>query len=177
MSSQLTAAFEKKSRIRSTPALIGRDGTDLKHELQARVRPEGAADLRRGEPVRENDVGCEVVFAADERGADAVGIDGNAAPLERTDLLGVEAPRDHDLDPLEAVFVQSLANLPDEALVDARRLELAHLVPERAVDERVGRVQADPPEALAERAGDLERRLHGVVLEVDEDGDVEVGRR
>ena len=64
-----------------------------------------------------------------------------------------------------------------EPLVDAARVEVAHLVPERAVDELAGRVEPHAPEPRAERAGDLERGAHGVVLEVDQHDDVEVVRR
>src|SRR5919109_104241 len=151
--SRASATLPRKSTIWSTPALIGLGGEDLKHELEARVGPVRPADLGRGQSVGEDDVGGEVVLAANERRADAVRVDGHLAMLEGTDLLRVEAARGDDLDPFEAVFVQSLANLPDEPLIHAGRPEVAHLVPERAVDERLGRIEANAPEALAEGAG------------------------
>src|SRR2546429_3884391 len=80
--------------------------------------------------VGQHDVGGEVVRAADQRGADAVGVDGNASLLELADLLDGEAPGDDDLDPLESVAVESLADLADEPLVDAGGLEVAQLIPE-----------------------------------------------
>src|SRR5205807_7435574 len=115
-------------------------------ELESRVRPETAAGLGRRAAVREDDVGGEVVRAADQRRADAVGINGNAPLLELADLLRGEAAGDDDLDPLEAVSIERVAHVPHQAFADAGRLEVAELVPERAVDERLRRVEPDTPE-------------------------------
>ena len=75
---------------------------------------------------------------------------------------------------LEAVVVERVAHLAHEPLVHPRRLEVAQLLPERAVDEHLRRVEPHAPELRAERARNVERRLHGVVLEVDEHRDVHV---
>src|SRR5205823_2265812 len=113
--------------------------------------------------------------AADQRRADAVGVDRDATALERADPLGVEAAGRDDLDALEAVAIERLAHLADKPLVDAAWVEVAHLVPERAVDELARGVEPYAPEPRAQRSGDLESGLDRVVLEVDEDGDVDVG--
>src|SRR4051794_40521676 len=167
----------RMSTIRSTPALIGREREKLKHSLQPATFAEAATDLGRGEPVGEHDVAGEVVLAADERRADAVGVDGDAPLLEGADLLRVETARGDDLDALEAVLVKSVAHLPHEALVDARRLEVAHLLPERPIDKHLGGVEAQAPQTIAQCACDLERGPDRIVLEVDENGDVQVRRR
>ena len=90
-----------------------------------RARAAGSAgttpDLRRREAVRENDVGGEVVVAPEQRRADAVGVDRDVVRLELADALDVEAAGDDDLDALEAVLVESVPHLADEALVDATR--------------------------------------------------------
>src|SRR5262249_60701389 len=109
---------------------------------------------RGGTAVLEPAVGGEMVRAADQRGADAVGVDGDAALLELADLLDREPARDDDLDPLEAVAVERVADLPHQALVDPRRLEVAELIPERTVDERLRGVQPHAPEPRPERAPD-----------------------
>src|SRR5437764_8164407 len=143
-------------------------------ELQARIRPIAAPRLRRGPAVGEDDIGREIVGAADQRRADPVGVDTNAAGLELANLLDGEPARHDDLDVLEPVVVERVADLAHQALVDAGRLEVAELVPERAVDERLRRVEPHAPEPWPESAGDLECSLHGVVLEVDEYGHVEI---
>ena len=70
--------------VRDADLLLG-DG------LQAGVRPERAADLRHRPPVHLDDVGREVVGAADERRAHAVRVDGDALGLERPDAVDREA--------------------------------------------------------------------------------------
>src|SRR5213592_2604846 len=82
----------RMSTIRSTPALIGREGVNLKHSLQQAALAEAAAHLGRGEPVGEHDVTGEVVLTANERRADPIGVDGDAPLLEGADLLRVETP-------------------------------------------------------------------------------------
>src|SRR3954467_13393775 len=105
--------------------------TPLRDALEARVRPRPAADLRRGLTVRDHDVGREVVRPADQRRADAVGVDGDVTGLEFGDLLRGEAARDHDPHLVEALAIERLADVRDEPGFDARRLEVAHLPPER----------------------------------------------
>src|SRR4051794_31943819 len=86
-------------RIRpDTPALYqaARGVARLVHEVEPRVRLVPAAGLGRRVAVGEHDVRGEVVRAADERGADAVRVDGHAVALELADLGHVEAARDDD---------------------------------------------------------------------------------
>src|SRR5205823_12149487 len=96
----------------------------LLDELDARVGAEAPAHLGGGASVRHDDVGREVVLAADQGRTDAVGVDRNAAALELTDPLRVEATGSDDLHLLEPVPVERLPHLPDEPLVDAARLEV-----------------------------------------------------
>src|SRR6266508_2760865 len=95
------------------------------------------------------------VEAADERRADAVRVDGCARRLELADLLDREAPRGDDLHALEAVSVERLAHLPYQPLVHSRGLEITELLPEGTVDEHLRRVEANAPQARAERACDV----------------------
>src|ERR687888_2571277 len=104
--SAASASDPRKSTIRSTPALIGRGVENLKHSLQALVGTKAPADLRRGQAVGQDDVSGVVVFAADERRADAVRVDRDTTLLEGADLLGVEAAGCDDLHALEPVLVQ-----------------------------------------------------------------------
>ena len=131
-------------------------------------------DLGARPAVEQHDVGGEVVLAADQRGADAVGVDGDVGGLELADPRGGEAAADDDLDVGEAGAVERAADLLDQAGVDAGGLEAAHLVPQRAVDEQLGGVQAHAPQLALERLGHLERGGHRVVDEVDQHGDVHV---
>src|SRR6266508_4328408 len=103
----------------STPASIGREAIELKHQLHPRVGPVPAADLRGRKAVRQDDVRGEVVLAANQRRADAVGVDGDTPGLELADALGVEPSGNDDLDPLEARFVEPVAHLAPEPLVHA----------------------------------------------------------
>ena len=84
---------------------------------QARVRAVLAPDLPARAAVDHHDVGREVVRAADQRGADAVGVDRHAVGLERADALGGEAAGDDDLDVAVAVRVE----LGADELARARR--------------------------------------------------------
>src|SRR5688500_2492058 len=81
----------------------------LSHELEARVRAVAAADLCGRAPVGHDDVRGEVVLAADQRRADAVGVDGDALPFECLDLVDGEAAGGDYADPLEAVVVERVA--------------------------------------------------------------------
>src|SRR6185312_2669009 len=146
----------------------------LVDELEPRVFAVVPAHLRRRTAVGHHDVGREVVLAADQRRTDAVGVDRHSPLLEGPDPLGREAAGDDDLDVLEAVAVERLAYLAHELLVHAARVEVAYLVPERAVDELLGRVEANTPEPRPECPRDLQRRPDRVVLEVDEHGHVDL---
>jgi len=119
--------------------------------LQPRVVAQPPPELAGRLPVRHDDVGGEVVGAADERGADAVGVHRDAPLLEVTDLLHGEAAGDDDPHVTEACGVERVAHPPDEPLVHPGRPEVAHLLPQRAVDERLGRVEPDTPEPVAQR--------------------------
>jgi hypothetical protein len=124
------------STILSTPASIGREAIELKHELHSGVGPVPAADLRGGEAIRQDDVRGEVVLAPDQRRADAVGIDWDTSGLELADALDVESSRSDDLDPLETRLVERIAHLVHEPIVHAAGVEVAHLAPEGTVDQR-----------------------------------------
>src|SRR5215204_4924761 len=126
----------KMSTMVSTRASIGREAVGLKHRLHPRGRPVPAADLRGRQTVRQDDVRSEVVLAANQRRADPVGVDGDAPVLELADALSVEPSGNDDLDPLEARFVEGVTHLAHEPLVHASRVEVAHLAPEGAVDQR-----------------------------------------
>src|SRR6185295_9723988 len=78
----------------------------LSNGFQARVGAILAPDLRARPAVVHHHVGGEVVGAADQRGADAVGVDGHAVLLELADALGVEAAGDDDADLAEACLVE-----------------------------------------------------------------------
>src|SRR5919108_529364 len=73
--------------------------------------------------------------------------------------------------------VELISPLAHEPFVHADRLEVAQLTPERAIHERLGRIEADAPEARTERPRDVERRVHRVVLVVDEHCDVRIRGR
>ena len=122
-----------------------------------------------------HDVRREVVLAADQRRADPVRVDRHRSRRSNAWIFStVKPPGRDDLHALEAVLVERQPHLADEPLVDASRVEVAHLLPERAVDEQARRVEPDAPEARPQRAGDVERSSHRVVVEVHEDGDAEV---
>src|SRR5581483_4440934 len=109
----------------------------LRDGLETRVLAESPPELAGRAPVRQDHVGREIVRPADQRGAHAVRIHRHAALLERADLLGGEAAGGDDPHSRAAGVVERAANLTDEPLVHAGRLEVAHLVPQRAVDERL----------------------------------------
>src|SRR5215218_3095231 len=118
--------------------------------LEARVRPRPPPDLRRGLPIGDDDVGREVVRAADQRRADAVRVDRDVIGFELGDLLRREPAGRDDPYLLEPVAVERLAHVRDEPSVDTRRLEVPHLPPERAVDKRLRRVEPHSVEPRAE---------------------------
>src|ERR1700758_5147978 len=125
-----------------------------------------APELCRGTSVGQDDIRGEVIGSADERRPDAVGIDRHAALLEDADLLGGEAAGGDDPHTAEAAGVERIPHLAYEPIVDARRLEVTHLFPQRLVDEGLGGVEPDAPEPIAERLSNLECRADGVVLEI-----------
>src|SRR4051812_46388575 len=74
----------------------------LGDRLQPRIGPQLAADLCARLTLEADDVGREVEGAAQERRADAVGVDRRPGLLEALDLLGGEAAGDDDLHVLVA---------------------------------------------------------------------------
>ena len=91
------------------------------------------------------------------------------------DLVDREPAGHDDLHVLEAVVVERVAHLAHEPLVDAGRLEVAELLPERAVDERSPTCRAERPTAgRRARRATSSAVSHRVVLEVDEHRDVHV---
>ena len=121
-----------------------------------------APDLRAGMPVDEHDVGGEVVGAADQRGADAVGVDGHAwasnarirsalKPPETTiRTRGKPAPSS-----ARGRACTSSASTPVGASSPWRRCS------SRSASNR--RCRAARPTGRPERLGDLERGRHRVV--------------
>src|SRR5437867_4133188 len=124
-------------------------GKRLRDDLEPRIRPLRAPDLRHRPALDANDVGGEVVRTAQQRRADAVHVRRNARTLEGADLVDGKAPRDDDSDGLETLGVERGPHLADEPLVHAAGIELTHLVPERAVDEKIRRVEPDTPQPRA----------------------------
>src|SRR4051812_39580158 len=121
----------------------------LGDRLQPRVRSQLAADLGSGFPLEADDVGGEVEGAAQQRRADAVGVDRGADLLEAFDLLGGEAAGDDDLHLLVAGVVEGVADLAHELDADpaqALLAALARLLLERAVDEALRGVKTHAPE-------------------------------
>src|SRR5437764_15321113 len=86
----------------------------LSDGLEALVRPDPAPGLRARAPVDLDHVGGEVVVAAQQRRAHAVGVDRHAALLEGGDLVDGEAARDDDAHALVARRVERVADLLDE---------------------------------------------------------------
>src|SRR3954451_9419043 len=116
----------------------------LGDRLQPRIGPQLAADLGGWHALEADDVGGEVEGAAQQRRADAVGVDRSAGLLEALDLLGGEAAGDDDLHLLVAGGVQRLADLAHELDADpaqALLAALARLPLERAVDQALGGVE------------------------------------
>src|ERR1700721_2233395 len=103
----------------------------LLDRLEPRVRAQLAADLARRAAIELDHVGGEVEGAADQRGADAVGVDRGADRLEAFDLLRVESAGDDDLHPLVAGRVEAVADRLGELRGDA-----VQLVGVRSIGER-----------------------------------------
>src|SRR5919204_4663447 len=175
--SQVSAQFSKPSRkvprrgvIRTCNRPLG--SKSLLHNLQSGVRPLTAAHLGAFSPVDDHDVSGEIVLSSEQGGPHAVGVHRHALRLERADALGIEPARDDDLHLPVAGGVKGLAHTLDEDLVDPGGTEVTHLMPQRTIDQALGGVEPDAPEVVAEGLGYLERRPHGVILEVHEHGDV-----
>src|SRR5690606_30224376 len=107
------------------------------HAFETGVGLVPAARLGHRLPIHEHHVGGEVVAVLEERGADAVGVHGDAELLEVADLPGVEPAGGDDLHVPEARIVERAAHVPHELRVDAAGVELAHLGNDRAVHERL----------------------------------------
>src|SRR3954469_17135859 len=129
----------------------------LRGPLEPLVGAVLAPDLRARLALHQHDIGGEVVRAAQEGRADPVRVDGHAVPLELADAVGGEAAGHDDLHALVPRLVERAAHAPHEHVVYARGAEVAHLAPQRAVDEPLARVEADAPELVAERVGHFER--------------------
>src|SRR5205807_10624630 len=121
-------------------------------EHEPRIRLVAPSDLCRRTTIREHDVRGEVVVAADQRRTDTVGVDRDALLLELADLADGETSGDDDLQPFEAVRVECVAHLAHEPLVHPGRLEVAHLLPKRTIDQYLRRVQPHTPQLRPERA-------------------------
>ena len=107
--SQSTRGFHRQQARRKAEGLYS---TSSSRGFGRYCRPPSPTGARP-----QDDVGGEVVVAADERRADAVGVDRDVLRLELADALDVEAAEDDDLHALEAVLVESVAHLADR---DAR---------------------------------------------------------
>src|SRR5258706_5957635 len=162
----------------ATPMWSMRSNTPgrLLDPFEAGIWPVGASDFRDRLAVDQDDVGGEVVLPTQERRADAVGVDRHLASLELADPLRGEAARDDDLDALVTRVVKRLAYLANQHVVHAGRREVAHLVPEGAVHQLLGGVDADSPEVVADGVRDLDRGPHRGVVEVDKHGHVHLVR-
>src|SRR3954468_18276928 len=94
----------------------------LSHWFEALVGPYLAAGLRARPAVHLDDVGREVVVAAQQRRAHAVGVDWHAALLEGRDLVDGEATGDDDAHALVAGGVERLADLLDQLRLHAAQV-------------------------------------------------------
>src|SRR6266545_8038310 len=135
------------ARTRASSGAVGAE-VDRLQPLRRAVVP---ADLGARAALAQDHVGGVVAGALEQGGADRVGVDRHAGALEGGDALGVEAAGADHPDVVEALGVEGAADVADELGVDAPRVEVAELVPERAVDQGAGGVEAHPPEPLAER--------------------------
>src|SRR5437899_5314410 len=81
-----------------------------RHGREALIRPQLATDLRARTAIHLDHVSSEVVLAAQQRGAHAVGIHRHAGGLEAGDALVIEAARDDDLHVRKAGGVELLAH-------------------------------------------------------------------
>src|SRR4051794_34464150 len=129
--------------------------------FQAGVGPDLGADLRARLPIDLDDVGGEVVLAAQQRRAHAVRVDRHALGLEAPDLVSREAAGDDDVDVAVAGVVERGADLLDE-----RRLHAAQVAAlQRLVDQPPAGVEgpgpprgSPPPRALPPSASLVWRR-------------------
>src|SRR5688500_20169363 len=107
---------------------------------QALAGPQRAPGLAAGPALDLHHVGGEVVLPTDQGRAHAVGVDRDPGGFEGADALHVEASRDHDPHVGEPRVVETAAHLLYQPAVDAGGPEAAHLVQQRAVDQRLRRV-------------------------------------
>src|SRR3954463_9588777 len=94
----------------------------LSHWFEALVGPDLAAGLRARPAVHLDDVGREVVVAAQQRRAHAVGVDRDAAGLEVADLVDREAARGDDAHALVTGGVERLADPLDQLRLHAAQV-------------------------------------------------------
>src|SRR5437762_10729526 len=130
--------------------------------------------FRERTPLDSDNVGGVVKpGAVDERRADTVDVDRHAKLLEPADLLGIEPARRDDPHVLVAALVERFAKELDETRRDTAKVAacdavlLFELAQDRPIDERLARVDANAPEASAQRVRDTERRVHDVVVEIE----------
>ena len=86
--------------------------------------------------------------------------------FEVPDLLHGEAARDDDLDVLKTTGIQRAPHVPHQLRIHAGGLERPHLRNDRLVDQRLGRVESDAVQPVAESARDGERGPHAIVVEI-----------
>src|SRR2546428_144607 len=135
----------------------------------------GAAGLPERTLFHANDVrGVIEARAVDESRADPKDVDGNPKVLEAPDLLGVESARGDDADVTVSVPVERFAQQLHQARRNAAQLAdrdaffLLELAKDRAVDERLARVDAHAPQARAQGVRDTQGCIYDAVLQVAE---------
>src|SRR5439155_14055356 len=99
-------------------------------------------NLRARAVLDHHDVGREVVLATDQARSDAIHVDGNTLALELAYPLRVEASRHDDSDAAMTSIVERPSHEPHQLGVDPSWIEGAHVFEQRAVHDRVRRVQA-----------------------------------
>ena len=136
------------ARARALRAAVGGcHGTSLRRWPERRgLGRSSRPTLPPGPAVDHHHVGREVVRAADQRGADAVGVDRHVLGLELADAVGGEAAGDDDLHVAVAGGVEPFADEPHELGVDAGRRVVAVALLEPGVGQLVGRVEPDAPQ-------------------------------
>ena len=149
----------------------------LRPRAEAGVRTLLPPGLRDRSAVDPHDVAGEVVAPAQQRGSDAVGVDGDVLGLEARILDG-EAARDDDPDPLVARRVERRADLAHERGVTPWCSPGSSSPPRKARSTSASEVSSRTPHRSSpERVGDLDRGARRVVVEVGEHGDVHVVAR